>query len=373
MLKLIVDFASYVDWSGNQQTNLTEQKKNSKAPIEFGMFLFIKEFLPSLIYFYMGYFCRIVKKGCCRPTHILLDSMDMGHIGGDSMDQQKYQDLKLGERGAIIGIIAYLCLAVLKLMIAHFADSEALKADGLNNTTDIIASTAVLIGLKISQKPADYDHTYGHWKAETVASMVASFIMMAVGIQILLEAVPTIFNGGHTSPDLFAAWTGMFCAIVMYGVYRYNKSLANKINSQSIMAAAKDNLSDAWVSIGTAVGIMGSQFQLPWLDPLAAIIVGLLICKTAWDIFRDASYNLTDGFDENEIQAYKETIQNIYGVKGIKEIKARNYGNNKVVDVVILVNSTLAIKDAHDISTDVEQALATKHDVYVVNVHVEPN
>ena len=159
----------------------------------------------------------------------------------------------------------------------------------------------------------------------------------------------------------------------MYGVYRYNKRLANKINSQSVMAAAKDNLSDAWVSIGTAVGIIGSQFQLAWLDPLAAVIVGFLICKTAWDIFREASHQLTDGFDEEEIQSYKETIQNTYGVKGIKDIKARSYGNNTVVDVVILVNSTLDITSAHDISTNVEQVLNKEHDVYDVHVHVEPN
>ncbi len=289
------------------------------------------------------------------------------------MDQEKYNNLKLGERGAIISILAYICLSTLKLFIGYMADSEALKADGLNNATDIISSLAVLIGLKLSQKPADLDHPYGHWKAETVASLVASFIMMAVGIQVLYTAVISVFSGEHTSPDLIAVWTGIFSSIVMYGVYRYNKKLANKINSKSVMAAAKDNLSDAWVSIGTAVGIIGSQFQLAWLDPMAAVIVGFLICKTAWDIFREASHELTDGFDENQIQSFKETIQNTYGVKGIKDIKARNYGNNIVVDVVILVNSTIDIIHAHDICTNVENTLADEHNVYQVHVHVEPN
>jgi cation diffusion facilitator family transporter len=289
------------------------------------------------------------------------------------VDQEKYNNLKLGERGAIISILAYICLSTLKLIIGYMADSEALKADGLNNATDIISSMAVLIGLKLSQKPADLDHPYGHWKAETVASLVASFIMMAVGIQVLYTAVTSVFGGEHTSPDLIAVWTGIFSSIVMYGVYRYNKKLAHKINSQSVMAAAKDNLSDAWVSIGTAVGIIGSQFQLAWLDPVAAVIVGFLICKTAWDIFREASHELTDGFDENQIQSFKETIQNTYGVKGIKDIKARNYGNNIVVDVVILVNSTIDIIHAHDICTNVENTLADVHNVYQVHVHVEPN
>ena len=122
----------------------------------------------------------------------------------------------------------------------------------------------------------------------------------------------------------------------------------------------KDNLSDAWVSIGTTVGIIGSQFNLPWIDPLAALIVGFLICKTAWDIFREATHFLTDGFDENEIKSYKETIKGTYGVKGIKDIKARNYGNNVVVDVVILVNSNLDVTSAHDIATRVEDELIKK-------------
>ncbi|PLR80595.1 cation diffusion facilitator family transporter [Bacillus sp. V33-4] len=289
------------------------------------------------------------------------------------MDQDKYTALKMGERGAMISIIAYLCLSALKLFIGYTSDSRALVADGLNNSTDIIASVAVLIGLRLSQRPADEDHPYGHWKSETVASLLASFIMMAVGIQVLYSAGTTVFSGDHQAPAPISAWTGFLSAVVMYLVYRYNRNLAIKINSQSVMAASKDNLSDAWVSIGTAIGIVGSQFGLAWLDPLTAVIVGLLICKTAWVIFREASHHLTDGFDEQKIDDYKETVQTIYGVKGIKTIKARNYGNNIVVDIIIFVNSNLDIRNAHDISTNVEEALIKEHDVYDVHVHVEPN
>ncbi|MGP7816463.1 cation diffusion facilitator family transporter [Niallia sp. 01092] len=289
------------------------------------------------------------------------------------MEQQKYDNLKLGERGAIISIIAYICLSALKLFIGYTANSEALRADGLNNATDIVASIAVLIGLRLSRKPADEDHPYGHWKAETVSSLIASFIMMAVGLQVLYEAISSVLEGKHESPDLISAWTGIFCAVVMYFVYRYNKRLANKINSQAVMAAAKDNISDAWVSIGTVVGIVGAQFNLPWLDSLTAVVVGFLICKTAWDIFREASHHLTDGYDENKIQSYKETVLTVYGVKGVKDIRARSYGNNAVVDIVLLVKSNLDIRDAHEISTKVENELKQVHDVYDVHVHVEPN
>ncbi|WP_113927868.1 cation diffusion facilitator family transporter [Bacillus sp. P14.5] len=289
------------------------------------------------------------------------------------MDQQKYADLKLGERAALISIIAYIILSITKLTIGFRADSEALRADGLNNTTDIAASIAVLIGLKLSQKPADKDHPYGHWKAESIASLIASFIMMAVGLQVLYGSFLSVIEGKQHAPDMTAAWTGILSATAMYFVYRYNKQIANKINSHAVMAAAKDNLSDAWVSIGTAIGIIGAQFNLAWLDPLAAAIVGLLICKTAWDIFRESSHYLTDGYDEKKLSNYQGAVMEVPGVKGVKDIRARAYGNNTVVDIVILVSSTLDIKDAHDISSKVEDHLKETHQIYDVHVHVEPN
>ncbi|RAP77772.1 cation diffusion facilitator family transporter [Paenibacillus montanisoli] len=290
------------------------------------------------------------------------------------MDQQyRYDNLKLGERGAIISIIAYICLSSLKFMVGYMSDSEALKADGLNNATDIVASVAVLIGLKIAQKPADDDHPYGHWKSETIASLVASFIMAAVGLQVLSEAGIAMYRGTEEAPDLVAVWTGLFCAAVMIAVYGYNKRLALRINSQALMSAAKDNRSDAYVSLGTAVGILGSQFNLPWLDPLTAVIVGLIICKTAWDIFREASHHLSDGFDEGVIQSYKDAVLSVDGVEDVKEIRARNYGSNAVVDVIVLIDAEREFQEAHEIATRVEDELKKSADVYEVHVHYEPS
>jgi cation diffusion facilitator family transporter len=289
------------------------------------------------------------------------------------LEQEKYNNLKLGEQGALISICAYIGLSALKLLVGYMADSEALKADGFNNATDIAASFAVLIGLRFSQRPPDQDHPYGHWKSEAVASLAASFIMLAVGVQVLVQAASAVFEGKSQSPDLISVWTGLFCAAVMYIVYRYNKHLAEKINSQAVMAAAKDNLSDAWVSIGTAAGIVGAQFHLPWLDPVTAVVVGLLICKTGWNIFRETAHSLTDGFDEEKLRAYKEAVLTIRGVKGVKDIRARKYGNNTAVDLVLLVKPNLGITDAHHISSEVEKKLIETYGVYTVHVHVEPN
>lgn len=283
-----------------------------------------------------------------------------------------YEDLKKAERGAWISIAAYLLLSAFKLISGYVFTSSALSADGLNNLTDIIASLAVLIGLRISRKPPDSDHTYGHFRAETVAALVASFIMAVVGIQVLMDAGASLINGEHTEPNIWAAGVALVSALAMLGVYKYNHSLSKRLNNQALMAAAKDNLSDALVSLGAFVGIIGSQLGLAWLDVVAAFAVGLIICKTAWEIFRESTHRLTDGFDEERLKDLRTTIEHTPGVEGIKELKARVHGNQVLVDVVIEVNPELTIIEGHSISDDIEERMSRVHNIRQVHVHVEP-
>jgi len=277
------------------------------------------------------------------------------------------------EYGAWISIGAYLFLSISKLIVGYLTNSEALSADGLNNSTDIILSIAILIGIRISKRPPDANHTYGHSKAESVASMVASFIMVSVGLTIMYESSKKILTSANTvAPDSLSAWMAIFCAAVMYLVYRYNHKLALASNSPALSSAAKDNLSDVWVSVGTAVGIFGSQFQMPWLDPLAAIVVGFMICKTAWEIFRDSSQVLTDGFDEKTLFRFTETILNVNGVIVVDDIKARSNGSDIFVDVVIHVDPKSDIVACHNICDEIESIMLEKHRVSYVHIHIEP-
>ncbi|WP_226576655.1 cation diffusion facilitator family transporter [Halobacillus litoralis] len=284
----------------------------------------------------------------------------------------EYADIKKGERGAWVSIIAYLILASTKLLIASIGGSEALRADGLNNTTDVIASVAVLVGLKISRKPPDEDHHYGHFRAETIASLIAAFIMMTVGIEVIIGTVQDMINNKASEPALLTAWTALAAALVMFGVYRYNLNLSKKINSNALYAAAQDNRSDALVSIGASVGIFGSQLGVYWLDPLAGLIVGLIICKTAWDIFKDSTHSLTDGFDEEEIEHIRSTIADHPDVWAVKDVKARLQGNKTLVEATIHVNPHITIQQGHDITDEVEIALSKENNIGYAHIHIEP-
>ncbi|WP_017755228.1 cation diffusion facilitator family transporter [Calidifontibacillus oryziterrae] len=281
--------------------------------------------------------------------------------------------IRKGEIGAWISIFAYIFLAVIKLIIGNISGSEALSADGLNNSTDIIASVAVLIGLKISRKPPDQNHQYGHLRSETVASLLASFIMMAVGIQVLYNALLSVIHVKQESPDMLAAWTALFSFFVMFAVYKYNFKLAKKINSHAVMAAAQDNKSDSYVSLGAFIGIIGSQFGYAWVDTITALIVGVLICKTAWDIFRQASLSLTDAFESEELQEIERIVIDTPGVLSLNDIKGRYHGSSAMIDIIIEVNPNITILAGHKIADLIEERLKMNLGIHYVHIHVEPS
>ena len=278
----------------------------------------------------------------------------------------------LAQKGAWVSIFAYLFMAALKLSVGYYGHSEALVADGLNNTTDIIASIAVLIGLKISIKPPDQDHHYGHTRAETVASLIAAFIMITVGITVIVQALESLITQESESPTMITAVAAAISALFMFVIYNYNRKLSKKTKNASLAAVAKDNLSDALVSIGALVGIVGSWTGIAWLDPLAAFVVGYIICKTAWDIFREASHSLTDGFDEKLLEDISETISTTPGVLNIEDVKGRMHGNDILVEATIQVEGTLNVIDSHHISDEVEHNLQNRLGINYVTIHIEP-
>ncbi|GAB2023209.1 cation diffusion facilitator family transporter [Pseudolactococcus yaeyamensis] len=288
------------------------------------------------------------------------------------MKNTRYQDLKLAERGALISIWAYVVLSILKLVIANTTHSESLRADGFNNITDIMGNIAVLIGLKIARRPADDDHTYGHWKVESVASLITSFIMFVVGFFVLKDTITAIINNEHTPVDLFGSIVGIFSAVVMLVIYFYNRNLAIRSKSSGLMSAAKDNLSDAVSSIATSIAIFAASFNLIIIDRLMATIITIFIFKTAYDIFAEAVFSLSDGFDDSKIDTYTTAIAQLPKVMAVKFIRGRTYGSNIFLDVVVEMSPDLSVFESHEATEVIEKALKQDYDVFDVDVHVEP-
>ncbi|HEM4129355.1 cation transporter [Streptococcus suis] len=287
--------------------------------------------------------------------------------------KQQIQNLKLAERGAIISITAYIALSGIKLAAGHIFHSDALTADAFNNISDIIGNIAVLVGLRMAQKPADTDHKFGHWKMEDLASLITSFIMFVVGFQVLYSTLIKIMSNQTVEIDMTGAIVGIFSAFVMIGVYLYNKSLAKKVHSKALEATAKDNLSDAVTSIGTSVAIFAAAFNFPIVDKIAAVIITFFILKTAYDIFMESFFTLSDGFDEELLHKYEEDILKLPKIVAVKSQRGRTYGANIYLDIVLEMNPDLSVYESHEITEQVEQLLTLKHGVFDVDIHVEPS
>ncbi|BDR59601.1 cation diffusion facilitator family transporter [Xylocopilactobacillus apicola] len=289
------------------------------------------------------------------------------------MTQSSVENFKKAKAGALISIAAYTLISIFKIIVGNIAKSEALSADGLNNFTDIISSFLVLIGLVLAQKPADRDHRYGHWKIENLASLVTSLIMLLVGLEVLISSARSFIKGNHSTPDLLAAIVGVISAGVMLAVYLVNRRLAEDAHSSALKAAAKDNRNDVLTSLGTAIAIFAATMGFSWVDGVTAIVVGVMILKTALGIFRESAFSLSDGFNDKNLDDYIVAINDIEGVGGIKSIKGRSSGSNVYLDLVIAIDPEMSVRQSHAITEQIRVMLQDQFQIYDVDVHVEPD
>ena len=286
------------------------------------------------------------------------------------MTTNPVKNLKIAMRGPIVSIIAYLTLTIAKLVAGYTMNAESLVADGFNNLSDILGNVALLVGLYLASQPADNDHRFGHWKFEDLASLITSLIMFVVGFQLLFQTLQKIIHHTETQVDPLGASVGVLSA--MLGVYAYNRHLSHKVKSSALVAASKDNLSDAVTSLGTSLAITAASLHLTIIDRLAAIVITCFILKTAYDIFIESAFSLSDGFDDKQLKAYEEAILKIPKISAVKSQRGRNYGSNIYLDIVLEMNPDLSVYESHAITEQVETMLSQRFAIYDIDIHVEP-
>lgn len=282
------------------------------------------------------------------------------------------KNMEMAERGAFYSIVTYIVIATIKTFSGILLNASSLVADGLNNFTDVISSVAIFIGLKSARLPADDDHRYGHWKAESIASLATSFIMFFVAIGVLRESIFSFFSVSESEPDISAAGISFLTGLVLLALYQYNHQLAIKTDSQGLAAAAADNRADVLTSIATGIAIIGAYFGLTWLDQVMALIVGLIILKSAYDIFKENVFDLSDGFDEEKLEDYSQTVSEVDGIIEVRSIRGRLYGNRIYLDLTIIVEDDMTVYQSHQLADEIEEVLRRKHQISHSHIHIEP-
>lgn len=279
---------------------------------------------------------------------------------------------QIARRGIYLSIVTYVIISIAKLLVGYRFDSDAVFADGLNNFTDSFASIALLVGMILSQRPADQNHRYGHYKIETITTLIMSFVIFYIGITVTIDSTTALINQEYAAPTPINAVVGLSSGVIMSGVYWYNNRLSNKLNSPSLKASAKDNLSDALTSFATALSVVLSRTGILWLDGAMAIVVGLIIIKSGYDIFKESAFSLSDGFPQEDLDNYRKIVLMVSGVRAVSDIRGRNYGANVYIDITILVDPEISVQAGHAITVKVESALQKTEDVTAIDVHVEP-
>ncbi|MBA2846455.1 cation diffusion facilitator family transporter [Methanococcus maripaludis] len=280
----------------------------------------------------------------------------------------------IGNKISKITIIANIALSILKILAGVFGKSSALIADGMHSFSDILSTVVVMLGLKLSEKPADESHPYGHERIEPALTKILAVILLVTALMIFYCGLTTIIGGNYQIPGNITIIAALISIFTKEWMYKYTKKGAEQIESSALLADAWHHRSDAFSSVGTLIGVVGAKLGHPILDPIASIVISLFIAKMAFEIYFKALNQLLDrAADSKTIEEIKKIILSVDGVLEIDVLKTRIHSNKIYVDVEISVDKDLSLIDAHNISENVHSQIERKlKRVKHCMVHVNP-
>ena len=281
----------------------------------------------------------------------------------------------------LLGGAVNVVLLVFKFVAGIVGHSAAMVADAVHSLSDFVTDVIVLIFVHISGKPKDKSHDYGHGKFETLATTVVSMSLLVVAAGILYSGVMKIVawaNGAQLeAPGMLALWAALLSIVLKEAIFRYSMVKARQLNSQAVEANAWHHRSDAMSSVGTAIGIGGAIFlgqRWTVLDPVASVIVGLFIVKVAIELLRRGIGDLLEQSLPDEVE--EEILQLAGSVDGVNmphALRTRRIGNHYAIELHILMDADITLREAHDKASEVEQLLRSRYGMEThIAVHVEP-
>lgn len=284
-------------------------------------------------------------------------------------------------RVTIWGSICNALLVAFKFIAGFFGNSSAMIADAVHSLSDFLTDILVIVFVRISAKPQDKSHDYGHGKYETIASFIIALGLFAVAIGIIVSGVKKFaawLNGTDLeAPKQIALWAALLSIVLKEILFQYTIRRGKAIESQALVANAWHHRSDAISSIGAALGIGGALLlgqRWTVLDPLASIVVGAMLVKTSIDLLRGSMNDLTDSSlpDETE-QEILDIIRSVPDVYDPHNLRTRRIGNHIAIEVHIRMDGAMPLHEAHDKASEIERLLRERFGKHThVNIHTEP-
>lgn len=283
---------------------------------------------------------------------------------------------KVLKKLSAVGILGNIFLSAFKLVAGILGKSGAMVSDAVHSLSDVFATLIAYIGVRLSQQKEDEEHPYGHERLECVASLTLGLILAGTGIGIGITGIKKLFFADEALdiPTFLPLIAAVVSIVVKEGMFWYTMYYAKKLDSAAFKADAWHHRSDAFSSIGSFIGIGMARLGFPFMDPVAGLIICILILKVAFDISKDAISKMLDtSCDKTVEHSIRKFIEEQAGVVGIDLLRTRQFGNKIYIDLEISVKRDISLIEAHTIAENVHAAVEEKFpSVKHIMIHVNP-
>ncbi|MDJ0806037.1 MAG: cation diffusion facilitator family transporter [Gammaproteobacteria bacterium] len=293
----------------------------------------------------------------------------------DLITEQQDTRYRLTRQAAIVGALVNLLLACVKTLFGLIGQSQSLLADGIHSLSDLMSDGLVWFAARHAKEAPDEAHPYGHGRFETAGAMALGAFLILVGLGIIWDAGERLFSPETLlQPQSYTLYVALFSILANEGLYHYTQYLAKRVKSELLRANAWHHRTDSVSSIVVLVGIGGTMAGLPYLDAIAAVLVGLMIIHIGWNIGWGAIQELVDaGLEEEQVAEIRQIIDSVSGVNSVHMLRTRKMGGHASADVHVQVDSWLSVSEGHRISEVVQMRLIDEVELLTdVTVHIDP-
>lgn len=293
---------------------------------------------------------------------------------GDLLDIDIERE-RTGRNASTVAILGNILLTIFNFFVGIISGSSALVAESAHTLSDVLTSIIAFIGFKIGMKPADRDHQYGHGRAEPLVGLLIVVFLLVVVYEILSSVYVKLTSGAVlVAPERIAAVMALIGIVVNLIMTNYLLRAGKRINSPAIIADGQHQKVDVFSCAAIFAGVVGSQLGYPFLDPLVAFFIALMIIKTAFELGRD-NVNILMGKlpSESILEEVEIAASKVKEVKGVHSVKINPMGPYSSAELHIEVDGELKLKDAHEIAHNVEERII--NDVSAIKmaiIHVCP-
>ena len=281
----------------------------------------------------------------------------------------------------LVGSAGNMALLTFKFIAGVVGNSSAMIADAVHSLSDFVTDIIVLFFVRLSAKPQDESHDYGHGKYETIASFIIGLALIAASTGIIvsggLKIADWLSGKPLESPGMLALWAALLSIAVKEVLYRYTAHRGKSLNSQAMVANAWHHRSDALSSIGAAIGIGGAIIlgdHWAVLDPIASVVVGCMLVKVAVGLLRNSIGELTEcSLPSDTEQEILDIIHSLPEVSDTHNLRTRHIGERTAIECHVRMDGNMPLMQAHDLASTIEQRLKDRFGPTThVSIHMEP-